>query len=329
MQRNFRLKLLFLFFYVFFIYTLSLAILLPETPDGKIGKNYQLYAFVSTGFGITKKNFDYATNYYVFGLRSNLGTDSFDFGIFFDYSVFTGLSADIKYGLIKDKNFSCAIDFSLSKPFIDGFLIKTGSAFNLAILPSFELVVSSYYIYSFYELQTMNETSFPHGYSIYFYGGIGFQPPFLIDNTITLGCGYLYLPDNLSDNQKFFNQIYLNIFIRHAFNEPKVEKKSLISSNDIVKNEKEEKNINENILIAKELIKIKEYKKAILVLGDALYFYPDNFTLNYLLADCYYNTGDKIKASIYYKKASAINTIDLKLKEVLNSLEMEIKNEKK
>lgn len=329
MLKNICNKWFFLSVFIIFIYNSSLALLLPETPDGKTGKNYQLYGFISAGTGISKI-FSEPVIYYNLGVRSNLGSDLFDFGIFFNtFTPFAGLSLDIKYGLIQNKNLSCAFDFSFSKPFVDSFILKTGAAFNLIPFSIFEFVFSSYYIYSFSETQKINEMSFPEGYGIYFYTGIEFTPPFLIDNTITLGCGYLYLPDNLPDSRKFFNQLYINIFTRHALNEPKTENKAFISSNNIKKDEKEEKIINENLIIAKELIKIKEYKKAILVLGDVLYFYPDNFTLNLLLAECYYKTDDKLKAYIYYNKASKINTIDLKLKDFIIELEQELKSEKK
>ncbi len=322
-------KLLTFIFFIFFINTLSFALLLPETPDGKTGKNYQLYGVANISAGISKRISDHYIIYNALGLRSNLGTDYFDFGVFFNnFSPYPGLSAGIKYGFIQNKNLSCAIDFSFSKPFTDSFILKTGAACNLTLLPIFDIIFSSYYIYSFSETKPVDEMAFPKSYEIFLYTGIEFIPPFLIDNTITLGCGYLYLPENLPDNQKIFNQFYINLFTRYALNEPRVEKKSLSSSNNIKKDEKQEKNINENILIAKELIKIKEYKKAILLLSDALYFYPDNFILNYLLADCYYNTGDKIKAYIYYKKASKINAVDHKLKDFLINLETEIKHEK-
>ncbi|MBP7791632.1 MAG: hypothetical protein KA120_01035 [Candidatus Goldbacteria bacterium] len=331
MQKIFNVKLLSLIFFVFIFWgnKQSFALILPETPDGRIGKNYQLYGFLSAGFGTAEKFLDHSTDYYVCGLRSNLGTDFFDFGIFYDYSDFPGLSADVKYGFIRNNNFSCAIDLSLSKPFMDGFLAKTGAAFNLNILRPLDLVLSSYYVYSFSELQTENEIFFPRGYSVYFYGGFEFHPPFLADNTINFGCGYLYIPDSLPDSRNFFNRLYINIFARYALNEPKFEKKSLISSANIKKDENEEKNINESILLAKELIKIKNYKKAILVLSDTLYYYPDSFMLNLLIADCYYNMGDRKKSYIYYKKASEINAIDLKLKDVINNIEMEIKHEQK
>ncbi len=329
MQRKQVFNPVILILFIFSFYKFSFALILPETPDGKTGKNYQLYGFFTAGSGISEKDINFSTNYYIFGLRSNLGTDYFDFGIFYNiFSSFMGLSTDIKYSLTRSKNFSFALDLSLSKPFMDGFLIKTGTAINLTILSPFELIFSSFYIYSFTELKTKYDISFPHGYSIYFYSGIGFQPPFLIDNTFTLGCGYLYMPDNLNDRQKFFNQVYVNFFIRYAFNEPKITRKSL-SVNNIIKDKKQEDIMNENILTAKDLIKIKEYKKAILILSETLYFYPDDFTLNYLLGNCYYQTGDKIKAFIYYKKSYEINTIDLKLKDFLKELETEIKNEKK
>ncbi|MCX8093362.1 MAG: hypothetical protein N3E50_04265 [Candidatus Goldbacteria bacterium] len=330
MYRNLKLNsiTLILILFIFIFNNLSFAFILPETPDGKIGKNYQLYGFLATGKGITRGNFE-TSIFYNIGLRSNLGFDLLDYGLFYNiFSSSMGITADIKYFIFKNDNFSSCFDFSISKPFSDDLIIKTGAAINIELNFFLELIISSYFIYSFDKIQIQKEIIFPYSNSFYFYTGLEFIPPFLIDNTITLGCGYLYLPENLNENQKFYNQLYINIFTRYAFFEPKIEKKQIYNDN-IIKDKRMDNIINENILIAKELIKRKEYKKAILLLSDLLYLYPDNFTLNYLIADCYYNMKNKIKAFIYYKKASEINTVDIKLKDFLKNLEMEIKNEKK
>ena len=324
MKIIYKLKFYILIFLILILNNSSFAVFLPETPDGKIGKNYQTYSFLSTGIGITKKNFDYGVSYYNLGIRSNLGSDWFDFGIFYNlFFYFMGISADIKYGPVQTKNFSCAFDFSFSKPFKDGWITKSGAAVNLGFLYPFEFILSSYLIYSQNEMTSNTVVSFPEGYSMYFYGGIEFYPPFIIDSTITLGCGYLHTPQELSDAQKFFNQFYINIFARYALFEPKIEKKSM-TVNNIIINEQEKDNINKYILMAKELIKLNELNKAILILSDALCYYPDNYMLNYLIADCYYKAKEKKKAYIYFKKASEINSIDFSLKKILTNLEMEI-----
>lgn len=321
---NYKLKFYIFIFLFLILSNTSFAIFLPEAPDGKIGKNYQTYSFFSTGMGLTKKIFDYGVSFYNLGIRSNLGLEWFDFGVFYNlFFYFMGISADIKYGPVQTKNFSCAFDFSFSIPFKDGWIIKSGPAVNLGFLYPFEFILSSYIIYSQNEMTTNNEVYFPKGYSMYFYSGIEFYPPFIIDSTITLGCGYLHIPQELTDAQKFFNQFYINIFARYALNEPKVEKKST-TVNNIIINEQEKDNINKYILIAKELIKLNEFNKAISILSDALCYYPDNYMLNYLIADSYYKTKEKKKAYIYFKKASEINSIDFSLKEILNNLEKEI-----
>jgi tetratricopeptide (TPR) repeat protein len=323
MHRIKNLNPLIIILFITIFNNLSFALLLPDTPDGKIGKNYQLYGFLATGKGISNKNFE-SDFFYNIGLRSNLGLDLLDFGLFYNiFSSLMGISADVKYGFIKSDDFSSCLNLSISKPFSDNWIIKTGVALNAKFIFLSELIFSTYLIYSFHEMQ-IDEISVPSYYSLYFYTGIEFQPPFLIDSTITLGCGYLYLPETPENNQNFFNNFYLNVFTRYAFNQPEIEKID-VSVNNIIKDKKQDEIINENIMIAKELIKIKEYKKAILILSDALYYYPDNFTLNLLLADCYHQAGDKIKAFIYYKKASEINTIDLKLKDFIKNLEQEIK----
>jgi len=227
MQKNLVLKLLFLFVFVFFLYKSSSALLLPETPDGKIGKNYQLYGCFSSGLGISKGNFELSF-FNNFGLRSNLGLDSIDFGLFYNtFATFMGLTTNFKYGFIRNQNLSSALDLSFSKPFTEGFLIKSGLAFNFTPFPFFEFIISSYYIYSFNEMHATENIVIPSGYGLYFFSGIEFIPPFAIDNTIALGCGYLYLPDNIPDSQRFFNQFYINMFVRYALNEPRVEKKAI------------------------------------------------------------------------------------------------------
>jgi hypothetical protein len=306
------------------------CVIIPPLPSGRLGKDYQTYGFLPVAIGIgSRPASGYTAQGEMLALRSNFGSDKFDFGLGIDLSTpFFAVTADIKYGVLQAENAMVSADLAATKPFPDSFILKIGPALNLSPFNNkFDFVFAAFYQYNFRSLTGRSSYSvtvtFPAGSSYYFYSGIEL-PIAVPDSVYYLGLGYLYAPGA----QQAFNGMYLQSGIKYPFGLQKNAKKPAAKTEINVLAPEGMESAVSCAERAKGMMKTGQYALAEAALVEGLSYFPDDYLLNSLMGNCFYRTGEKKKAYFYYKKASNINPDDIALQDFLKQLYMELKNEK-
>lgn len=336
-------KTLFIVF-LLFITSPAFCCILPLVPSGRLGKSYEYYGmFIPMAMGVTEagENYDRIQSY-GFGMRSNFGLQSLDFGALAEIFlpgrsgsfIVYGFSADVKYGPVQTEDFLFSIDAGFSKAFPDTWIIRAGPAVNIPVFNgAFDLVLSAFYQYNTNRLEDAPGTGysydrvvFPAGSSFYYYAGVEIRGA-MPDSSICTGIGYLQIPAAALPEEKVLSQVFVQFTGKFGLN-PKKREFDPDAPGPVLPAEDGAADAASFATRARALLKSGQNAGAVAVLSEGLSAFPDDYLLNNLIANCFYKMKEKKKAYIYYRKALSINPADDTLREFTEKLAVELKNEK-